>query len=51
MEWMPNSYFTNIHTRKLITENVIFHNLSMSKLYNKKNHVEVNKGKTKLKHD
>ena len=28
---MANSYLTNIHTRKIITENVIFHNLYMSK--------------------
>ena len=28
---MINSYLTNIHTRKIKTENVIFHNLYISK--------------------
>ena len=28
---MIKSYLTNIHTRKIITEKVIFHNLRMSK--------------------
>ena len=28
---MAKSYLTNIHTRKIIAENVIFHNLYMSK--------------------
>ena len=28
---MANSYLTNIHTGKILTENVIFHNLFKSK--------------------
>ena len=28
---MANSYLTNIHTRKIKAENVIFHNLYMSR--------------------
>ena len=32
---MANSYLTNIHTRKIIAENVIFHNLR-AKMYNEK---------------
>ena len=33
---MANFHPTNIHTRKIVTENVIFHNLHMSYMYNKK---------------
>ena len=33
---MAKSYLTNIHTRKIIAENVIFHNLYMSKFIEKK---------------
>ena len=33
---MANFHLTNIHTRKIVTEKVIFHNLHMSYMYNKK---------------
>ena len=47
---MANSYLTNIHTRKIITENVIFHNLYMSKYVQSiKKHVRKRKRKQQQK--
>ena len=35
---MAKSYLTNIHTRKIVAKNVIFHNLyACQNMYNKKN--------------
>ena len=36
---MVNSLLTNIHTTKLITENVIFRHLYMSKYVQEKKHI------------
>ena len=38
---MANSCLTNIHTWKIITENVIFHNLSMSKYVQQKKNMSL----------
>ena len=43
---MVNSYFTNNHTRKIITENVIFHDLYMSKYVQSKNNNNSNLKRT-----
>ena len=49
---MANIYLTNIHTRKLIAENVILHNLYISKYVQLKKNVfqekNIRSGKKKI---
>ena len=47
---MANSYLTNIHTKKIITENVIFQICTCQNMYSKKKYVHMRLVRPKTEH-